>query len=142
MGRKAKPRDLHIFEGNPSHLSNKQLAGGVHIKAAAPPMPEWLPPIAKRLWQELVPELVALGVVCELDMAILACYCWSYSEMIESGKILRREGMTVKAGRGEKAHPAFKVGMRAMANLLSLGAELGLPYVQGKARGIIPSPTP
>jgi P27 family predicted phage terminase small subunit len=77
-GRPGMPASVHLLNGNPSKRNVGKLLGEVEAPAvpvAEPPMPACLSIEAVEEWQRLIPDLVALGLVSNLDMMALATYC-------------------------------------------------------------------
>jgi P27 family predicted phage terminase small subunit len=83
-GRKKKPTELHILNGNPSKLNiNKILESEPKMdKYSAtniPEPPEWLDEIAKEEWRRVVPILVKTNLLAFGDTSALEAYCKTYS---------------------------------------------------------------
>lgn len=77
-GRSAKPAFAHLAAGNPSKKNVSDLLRDIEVTtlgAGEPPMPTWLTPLAQAEWKRVVPDLLKLGWVHQLDMVALASYC-------------------------------------------------------------------
>lgn len=77
-GRSSKPAFAHIAAGNPSKKNVADLLRDIEVSTLAagePPMPGWLTPLAQAEWKRVVPDLLTLGWVHQLDMVALASYC-------------------------------------------------------------------
>ncbi|WP_272971050.1 P27 family phage terminase small subunit [Comamonas terrigena] len=77
-GRSAKPSFLKVIEGNAGKKSASDLLRDIEtqtVGAAEPPMPDYLSPAAQEEWSRVVPDLLVLGWVHQLDMMALASYC-------------------------------------------------------------------
>ncbi len=97
------------------------------IARKAPRMPRDLDAAARRVWREIVPELERRGIITELDQMALVLYCTAVSDVQELSAIIDRAGMTFTTARGVvKARPEVAMLRRAMAQVLSMGRELGL----------------
>ena len=49
--------------------------------AGEPEMPDWLSPAARAEWEKVLPHLLALGWIHELDKVALASYCEAYADL-------------------------------------------------------------
>ena len=49
-------------------------------------MPAWMLPVAKQKWRELVPHLIALGILAKIDRSMLAMWCqaWARHRLLEA----------------------------------------------------------
>lgn len=91
-GRRPKPTNLKVLEGNPGKRPlNQNEPKPVPI---APKCPNWLSKEAKKEWRRIAPQLEKLGLLTELDMANLAGYCRAYSELIDAEIFLQKHGQT------------------------------------------------
>jgi P27 family predicted phage terminase small subunit len=83
-GRKAKPFELKVLEGNPGH---RPLEASNHPSPPrkVPTCPKWLVGEARREWARLAPELFRSGLLTELDRGTLvhACSAWGRSVAAE-----------------------------------------------------------
>lgn len=104
-GRKPKPTNIHILNGNPSrkalpHAEPKPARGDWTP-------PDWLTGEALATWERIVPEMVRLGVFTAADRDTVTAYCAVFAEIAE----------TVKKGDPLKSS--------LVGQLRSLAAELG-----------------
>lgn len=83
-GRHAKPAIVHLIQGNPSKKPRQELLAEVNnpiVPVEAPTMPDWFDEDLERIWNEVVADLLILGLITKLDKQILAQYCetvWEY----------------------------------------------------------------
>lgn len=102
MGRKAKPIDLILLEGNSNRLTKKQIAerkereAQLQIRSDKIKPPSWLEEPAKKEFNRLVSLLQEIKLVTEADIAQLATYCDAYTEYIKCTKIIQGEGLMVE----------------------------------------------
>lgn len=77
-----KPHALKVLEGNPGKrpLSTD---GGINPQVAIPTPPKHLGIEARKEWKRITPELVALGLISNLDRAALALYCQAAGRLYE-----------------------------------------------------------
>jgi P27 family predicted phage terminase small subunit len=140
-GRKPKPTNLKILEGNPGQRPlNKNEP---KPKAERLRCPGWLSKEAKREWRRIAPELYRLGLLTVVDRMALVAYCeyWAEYERLQKG--INRRGRTYSSrggkgkgsGKGRYRQQTPEVSMRnkAFANLLKLCAEFGFtPSARGR----------
>ncbi|MBD8187804.1 phage terminase small subunit P27 family [Pseudomonas viridiflava] len=77
-GRPPKPAIVHLLSGNPSKRNVKELLDEVQqpvLPVEAPTRPDWLSEEALKEWDELIPDLITLGLVSRLDGQAIAQYC-------------------------------------------------------------------
>lgn len=77
-GPKRKPGRLHLLNGNPSKLATSDLKDAVQAPIEIPDCPTHLLPDAKREWKRIAPLLEELGLIAQIDMAVVAIYCQAY----------------------------------------------------------------
>lgn len=140
-GRKKKPAKLELLQGNPG----KRPVNKNEPKPAerAPSCPSHLDTQAKRIWGKVVKQLLPLGLVTEIDEAILALYCQTYSTWLTLTQELKRDGAFINIPVRERTGELVKdfngnvitepiknprvVEIRLhTAQLKSLAAEIGL----------------
>lgn len=132
MGRPRKPVALHLLKGNPSDLTEKELAeraaAEVHPHPLAPKPPADLSTDARECWEALSKELDRLGLLTVIDGPSFALACESWALARESLRQLRprKADGTIdgrKKGRevvvpdtnhgGLKRHPAMSAYLAA-----------------------------
>ena len=69
-------------------------------KAVPPRCPEHLDKRAKQEWRRLVPQLMKLQVLTEVDGMALANLCQAYSTMVHAQETLNEKGYLYKAPSG------------------------------------------
>lgn len=77
-GRSAAPPFIHLVTGNKSKKDASVLLRDIEantLAAGEPPMPEWLSAYGQEEWRRVVPDLLTLGWVHQLDMMALTSYC-------------------------------------------------------------------
>jgi len=84
-GHNKKPASLRIFEGNPGH---RGIPAEVAAQVKAPPRPKWLTGEARKMWNEIVPELLNLGLVAKIDKGTLAGLCELWGEFVHIGELM------------------------------------------------------
>jgi phage terminase small subunit len=77
-GRKPKPVELKIFEGNPGHHPIPNIMKSVPVK---PTCPEWLSEYAREEWNRKIDEVSRLGILTKLNISLFEALCAAYGEM-------------------------------------------------------------
>src|SRR5262245_52282501 len=62
----------------------------------APSCPDWLQGIAREEWDRVIPLLLEMGQVAEIDQTMLAMYCASFAEWRETDRDLLKTGKTIQ----------------------------------------------
>jgi len=100
----------------------------------APKPPTWLDKEGKAEWNRVVPELDAIGLLAQVDRAIVTLYCDAWSkfmriarEMNEVGSMaVPDEGHAAKGSQGIKKHPLWQMYREAGQLCAAHGAKIGL----------------
>ena len=81
-GRNKKPIDLHLANGNPSHLTKAEIeerqAQELEVPFTDVEPPSYLDKAQKKKFREIAKMLLALGIMTELDVDCLARYVISH----------------------------------------------------------------
>jgi len=80
-GPKPTPAALQLVRGNPGRRAIN-LDDGVNPPVRAPAKPKHLVGAAGTEWKRIVPLLLELGLLTELDRAALALYCHAWGEIV------------------------------------------------------------
>lgn len=131
-GRRPKPTNLKILEGNPGKRAlNKSEP---KPKPIAPKCPTWLDKEAKKEWKRVAPELERLGLLTIVDGTALAAYCQAYSRWKQAEEILQAEGLIFATESGYlMPRPEVKIAEKSMQLIKSFCAEFGLtPSSRGR----------
>ena len=123
-GPRPKPTGLKLLEGNPGkrRLNRKEPKPNVE----APRCPTWLDAEARAEWRRVVPRLLELRVIAQIDRACLATYCIAWSRLRRAEAELMRDGLTYTRDGMIKRHPAAGIAHEAAAELRAFAAEFGL----------------
>jgi P27 family predicted phage terminase small subunit len=131
-GRKPKPVNLKILEGNPGKRPlNLNDPKPIQV---APECPDWLLDEAKKEWKRLAPELERLGLLTIIDEVAFAGLCQNYAIYIETEKYLKENGrvMITKSGT-VKSRPEVYIANNALKFVRSFASEFGLtPSSRGR----------
>jgi len=128
MGKRGpppKPTGLKKLQGTyrPDRAPTKEMAP----PAGSPARPAWLDKRARAEWDRVVPQLVACGILCDVDGAALANYCAAVSLAIKATRQYQKDGLMIAGPNEVKVkHPMIQVAKEARAQARLLGAEFGL----------------
>ena len=102
-GRPPKPVALKQLEG--TYRPDRD-PGSPTVAAALPACPAHLPAEAKAEWERIGAELLAAGLVTEIDKAALTGYCTAWALAVTAAKHLQKEGsIKYDSGREMVADP-------------------------------------
>ncbi|MDN6291393.1 phage terminase small subunit P27 family [Tetragenococcus halophilus] len=87
--------------------------------------PEWLDEEATKEWERILPLIRELPVA-DLDMALLAMYCQTYSNYLSATRNLEKNGMVVETERGSKLSSYYTVQRDSVNTMNSIAPKLGL----------------
>jgi P27 family predicted phage terminase small subunit len=126
-GPKPKPSALKDLEGTyrpdraPANEPKPEQASSV-----TPPADVAADADAKKLWEDLAPRLLRLGLFTELDTPELQGLCMAYSKAVQADRAVREYGVVVKSDFGLRANPAVQMSRAAWAEVRRWGAEFGM----------------
>lgn len=125
VGRKPKPTNLKVLEGNPG---KRQLnLNEPKPDASVPKCPAWLSKEAKREWKRLVPFLEQAGLLTQVDRAAFAGYCQSYADWMDAKDHLATEGSTFETPNGyQQQSPWVSIAQTNLKLMLKFCTEFGL----------------
>lgn len=129
MGKRGpapKPSKLKLLQG--THRPDRAPANEPDPEVEAPSCPTWLHREAKREWRRIVPELVRLGLVAEVDRAALAAYCQAYATWWRMERDIDEHGdVQISARSGlESARPQVAMRDKALETMRKFLVEFGL----------------
>ncbi len=102
-GRPPVPAVVHLLTGNRSKKNGAELlaeATNPPVPVEAPPRPDWLDEDAAAEWDQLIPDLLALGLISRLDGQSLAQYCEAVCEYRRFTLLIRDFNNSVATPRG------------------------------------------
>lgn len=144
MGRRGppkKPTALKRLQGNPGkrRLPKDEPTpppADPRVPASMPACPDFLDKAARAEWEEIVPQLIELGVLARVDRAALAAYCQAWSRWREAERLLAGEGLTYMSPTGVvKKNPAVGIAADAQKLMRQFLIEFGLtPAARARLR--------
>lgn len=125
QGRPPKPTGILKLTG--AYRPDRHGKGIPNCPTRAPDAPEWLGDLARAEWQRIVPQLVRMNVISEIDQSVLAAYCESWGDYVEAVQSVRLEGKTFTTPQGYIAkNPMATILNESRAAVLKWSQELGL----------------
>jgi P27 family predicted phage terminase small subunit len=123
-GRRPKPTRLKVLTGNPGKRPLN--ATEPRPDPAVPDCPPELGETARREWNRLVGELVALRMVTNLDRAALAAYCGAYALWAEATEAIQKYGSMIKSPSGYPVQsPYLAIANRQAEIMMRIASEFG-----------------
>jgi P27 family predicted phage terminase small subunit len=96
----------------------------------APTCPAHPSPTAKAEWKRLDTQLVTLGMMSDLDRAVLAAYCQTYGRWVEAERRLAETPALIKLQTGYvQQNPWLAVSNKQLELMAKLMSEIGLTPV-------------
>lgn len=124
-GRKQTPTALKVLRGNPGKRSLPK--NEPNPARATPSAPAYLSGEAKAHWRKVVKQLVAVGLMTDLDVDALAAYCEVFTRWIDANEKIRRHGAVVKSRNGfPTISPFVHVADKAFVQMRALLTEFGM----------------
>ena len=126
-GAKPKATVLKLVTGNPGRRPlNKQEA---KPEVAIPEPPELLERDEQALaeWHRVTPLLADVGLITNLDRAVVAGYCMAWSRWLECERQLKVTGLIVKSPNGYPMYsPYLAASNKALDQVRQMSEQLGL----------------
>lgn len=131
-GRKPRPSELRLLEGNPGHRPVPQpvVIAGRPVPGELEEPPEHLPDDAKDFWRVTVPRLVSAGIVDRVDIPALIALATQYDVMVKARRVIAQKGLFARGSTGQIVeHPAVKIERNAAKAFQSLSEQFGITPV-------------
>ena len=105
--------------------------GEPQADGSRPRRPQYLPQVAKKCWDEILPHLVRLGVLDSIDRNALARYCSCVARWRESEDKIEDEGQVITLTRANGltapiVNPWVKIAKDLASELRRLEQEFGM----------------
>jgi len=135
-GRKKKPVEIKMMEGNPGKRPLDDVINVHDIKKVDDGQivkPKWMTARAKAVWNRLSPALEKLGILTVLDRESFVGFCQSYADWVDA----RLEAQKYRQDKSEYARRKYKENMKladkAFEKWRVLATEFGLtPSSRGR----------
>jgi len=136
-GRKPKPTELKLIDGNPGKRPLPK--NEPKPEPIAPKCPTWLHKDAKKEWKRIAPQLEKLGLLTQVDMAALAGYCESWAQYKRAIEFIHKHGEVypIKDDEGRVKYlqqvPQVSIANKALQQVRAFCAEFGMtPSARGR----------
>ena len=124
-GRRPTPTHLKVLAGNPGKRPLPVDEPKPEIKAPEPP--DYLCEIALEEWNRIVPELLKLKLVSEIDRTGVILYCESYARWVTAIQDIKTLGTVVLTGSGTlMKNPAVNVANESLDAIRKMLVEYGM----------------
>lgn len=122
-GRKPLPPHLKIVKGTARKRGNSLPP----LPPSRPEPPGFLCDCAKAEWARVAPQLYALRLLSEVDVAVLAAYCQSWATFKAASEAIEAAGLTVETTNGNVIqNPLLGIANKASRDMVRYAAEFGL----------------
>ena len=126
-GRKSVPTNLKLLRGNPGKRPLNDAEPTPTKPARLPSPPVELSDAAKAEWKRTGKQLLAVGLLTNLDVPLFASYCEAYARWLEATATLAKTPMLIKGQRGELiANPLLRVARDLQASFSRTLLEFGM----------------
>jgi P27 family predicted phage terminase small subunit len=123
-GRKRKPTNLKILQGNPGRrpLPKDEPKPDIEI----PECPGHLNDRGRAEWEYITPLLYRLGLISHINRAALAAYCQVYARWEEAELMLAKTSLIIKNGPNVVANPLVRIVNQSLELMHKYLTEFGL----------------
>jgi len=139
-GRKPKPTEQRIREGNParSPMPEPMLVAG--RPQEGDPMleaPEDLPSDGKDAWNAVVPTLAEVGLLDRVDHLMLQAMCVQWARARQAGKVIAKQGHLIRGAGGHiREHPSLRTERESYAAFSRFAEQFALSPVARTRLGL------
>lgn len=128
MGKRGPPKiptALSLVRGNPSRRPPPKNEPKPTVTQPDPP--DYLPDEARKEWLRVCPLLADVGLMTEIDVAVLAAYCGAHADLIAAMDKQRGRSTVLRTHNGNWIQSPFVSMIRqARQDMVRFGAELGM----------------
>ena len=126
-GRKSIPSKIINIRGGTAHTHKKAREPEPQPPEKMPKCPKHLDKAARKEWRRAGKILQDIGLMTELDMAVLAGYCDAFSQWGEATEKIHERGLVYKKTDGSPAlNPYLRVAREAYDRMMRAAVLLGL----------------
>ena len=105
--------------------------------------PEHLDALGREEWNRVTPELLAIGILTQIDRAALAAYCMAWSRWVEAETNLRKTGTLIKTPSGYPIqNPYLAIANAAIDTMRKFLTEFGMTPSSRSRIHAAPPPDP
>lgn len=125
-GPAAKPLALRVLHGDPKKSRTDLVEPNARPVMHADP-PAWMDAGDAALWEEVIEELDAMGIIRQVDLYIVAAFVRAYRTFEKATLLIQRTDVIIKGQKGNLVrNPAVAVQRDAMNMVRLMGRELGM----------------
>jgi P27 family predicted phage terminase small subunit len=126
-GRKAKPTNLKLIQGNPGKRKLNDAEPSVDALQEVPAAPGWLSERGMEAWDHLASWLVGSKILTATDLHNLEAFCSAYGRWRDAEELYAKEGAVVTGATGGPVkNPAATVINESLKQMAMFGSALGL----------------
>lgn len=122
-GRPRKPTALKVLQGNPGKRAINTEEPKFQPSPETPP--DWLLGAGRELWQRLAPQLIATGVLTDVDRDLFASGCERWGVYHEASKQVESL-VIITPSNGAVANPLLAIAKSALADAMAVFREFGI----------------
>lgn len=132
-GRKPKPNAEKKLSGSKHENKNPVEFDSIENVDA----PEWMPELARQMWETVCPHLCKKKVLAVTDLHNLEAFCMAYSNWRDANEEIRTKGLVITGATGGPIkNPACTIANETMRQMALFGGNLGLdPAARGRLIG-------
>lgn len=124
-GPPPKPLPLRVLHGDKKSRTNLNEPQAQPLTKADPL--DWMDAEARSVWEEVVEELDAMGLLRQVDLYVVASFVASFRTFEQAAVLVAKAGPLIKGKDGRLVrNPAVAVQRDAMNMIRLLGRELGM----------------
>jgi P27 family predicted phage terminase small subunit len=124
-GNKRKPRELKVIEG--TFRQDREVEHPPKLEDSLPLPPKRISPAALVIWNEIVPDLYAAGLLKRIDKNNIAVYCQFTEDFYAASEKVQLEGTTiVTTGGNVIENPQVSIMKRFAELMFKFGVEFGI----------------
>lgn len=129
-GRKPKPRNVALREGDPGHQGIGKLkklhASEPKAEHGLPACPRELRGVARRAWETWSEDLRTMDLDHRPDGPLLHGLCVMFARAIQADTLIRKEGIVTAGLHGVKINPAISISKSCWNQVRAFCSEFGL----------------
>ena len=110
MPQKSKPTRMKQLEGNPGKKAMPKIEPQPEALSKLPDPPEYLGEIGRQEWRERGSQLLACGLLTEIDLPAFAAYCRAHERWVIAERRIEENGEILMTTNGNVIQSPY-VGM-------------------------------
>ena len=124
-GPPKRPTALTLVAGNPGKRALPKNEPKPPVTCPDPP--DYLSEVARTEWRRVCPRLAELGLMSDIDIAVLAGYCGCFSDLLDATEKQKGRATVLKTHNGNYVQSPFVSMIRqARLDMVRFAAQLGM----------------